>query len=70
MFVQLDHTIYVDLSGSILVRGSVRGEVLRINGRLLTQPQQEPSFHFWFRDQRIKGLPVLCLNVWDEGSGI
>lgn len=70
MLIQLDHSIHIDLPRRILVRTPIRREVLRVNGRLLPQPLQQPLLHFRFRDQRLEGVSVGRLNVRDERSGI
>ena len=70
MLIQLYHSIHIDLSHPILVRASIRCEVLGIDGRLLTQPLQQLFLYFWFSDQPIKCIPIGRLDVRDEGSGI
>lgn len=70
VLVQLDHAIRIDLVRSVLARASIGRKVLRIGGGLLAQPLEQPSHYFRFVDQRVEGLPVRLLDVWDEGRGI
>ena len=69
MLVQLVHSVHINLSHPILVRTSVRREVLGVYGRL-TQPLQQPPLHFRFRDEGVGGVPIRCLNMRDESGGI
>ena len=70
VLVQPDHSVHVNLAHPILVWTSVRRKVLGVYGRLLTQPLQQSSLHFWFCDERVEGVPIRCLNVRDERGGI
>ena len=70
VLVQLNDSVHIDLERSILVRSSIRRDILRIDGRLLTQPLQQLPFHFRFRNQSLEGRTVRVLDVRDEGRGI
>ena len=70
MLVQFDDSVDIDLGRSILIGTSIRGKVLSIDGSFLTQPLQQPPFHFRFRDQRFKGVSIRVLNVWDKSGRV
>ena len=70
VLVQPDHSVHINLAHPILVWTSVRRKVLGVYGRLLTQPLQQYFLHFWFCDERVEGVTIQCLNVWDECGGI
>ena len=71
MLVELDDAVDVDLARRVVAqRLAVRGEVERVEGRLLAQPLEELPLDLGLRDEPRERAAVARVDVRDERGGV
>ena len=71
VLVELDDAVDVDLARRVVAqRLAVRGEVERVEGRLLAQPLEELPLDLGLRDEPRERAAVARVDVRDERGGV